>query len=114
LERSGGLLYVDNLETVDDARIIAFLDSLPVGVKALVTSRRASVRVSVYPVDLGPLTEGEVVDFIASLGAQAGCGYLHDLSRAERARIGEACDGIPLAIRWTLSRSRSATEALAT
>jgi hypothetical protein len=47
LERSNGLLYVDNLETVDDSRIITFLDSLPVGVRALVTSRRTSVRVSV-------------------------------------------------------------------
>lgn len=114
LERSFGLLYVDNLETVDDARIIAFLDSLPVGVKAVVTSRRASVRVSVYPVDLGPLAEGEVVDFIGSLGTHAGFGYVNDLSRAERARIGEACDGIPLAIRWTLSRSHSAAESLTT
>jgi hypothetical protein len=43
IEKSNGLLFVDNLETVDDARIIQFLDSLPVGVRAITTSRRTSV-----------------------------------------------------------------------
>ena len=33
-----GLLFVDNLETVDDARIIDFMDDLPVGTRAIVTS----------------------------------------------------------------------------
>ena len=56
LESSNGLLYVDNLETVDDPRVIAFLDDLPLGVRALVTSRRATVRVAVRPVDVGPLS----------------------------------------------------------
>lgn len=41
---SGGLLFVDNLETVDDARIIQFLDSLPFGFRALTTSRRIGAR----------------------------------------------------------------------
>jgi hypothetical protein len=57
IENSQGLIYVDNLETVSDARIIEFLDTLPVGVRAIITSRRAKVRVSVHPVDLEPLTE---------------------------------------------------------
>lgn len=114
LENSKGLLFVDNLETVDDTRIIAFLDSLPVGVRAIITSRRTTVRVSVHPVDLGPLTEGEVVNFIKSLASQPGFSYVLDLSRAEMTRIGQACDNIPLAIRWALARSRSAAETLST
>lgn len=113
LDRSNGLLYVDNLETVDDARIIRFLDTLPVGVRAITTSRRTSVRVSVRPVDLGPLTEDEVVKFVGSLASQPGFTYVSDLSPPERARLGTACDGLPLAIRWALARSKSAGEALA-
>ena len=40
IEEANGLLYVDNLETVDDKRIITFLDNLPNGVHAITTSRR--------------------------------------------------------------------------
>jgi len=112
LEDANGLLYVDNLETVDDPRIISFLDSLPLGTKALVTSRRANVRVSVYPVDLGALSEEEVVQFIDSLRVRPELGYIKELSRTERVRVGRACDGIPLAVRWVLASSRSAGEAL--
>lgn len=112
LKDSNGLLYVDNLETVDDGRIIQFLDDLPVGVRALVTSRRTSVRVSVHPVSVGPLNEVEVDAFILSLARLPGLGYITELTRTERQRIGAACHGLPLAIRWTLGRSASAAETL--
>lgn len=114
IKEGNGLLFVDNLETVDDKRVITFLDNLPIGVRAITTSRRAAVRVSVHPVDLGPLTESEVVKFVNSLAAQPGMGYAGDLSKAESVRIGDACDRIPLAIRWALARSKSASEALTT
>lgn len=114
LEKSNGLLFVDNLETVDDARIIQFLDALPIGVRAITTSRRSSVRVSVHPVPLGALTDEEVVSYIGSLSSAAGLAHAAKLSPAECVRIGEACDGLPLAIRWALGRSKSAPEALAT
>lgn len=107
-----GLLYVDNLETVDDKRVIAFLDDLPTGVRAITTSRRTSVRVSVRPIDLGPLTEPEVVKFIGALSKQAGFSYVTDLAPSEAVRVGNACDRIPLAIKWALARSKSAAEAL--
>jgi tetratricopeptide (TPR) repeat protein len=113
IEGINGLLFVDNLETVDDKRIISFLDNLPVGVRAVTTSRRASVRVSVRPIDLGPLTEDEVSHYISSLARQPGFTYASDLSGPERSRIGGACDRIPLAIKWALARSKTATEALA-
>lgn len=114
LEGSNGLLFVDNLETVDDTRIIQFLDSLPIGVKALTTSRRSSVRVSVHPMSLEGLTDEEVAQYVASLSHNPGLSYAAGLSHAERIRIGRSCDGLPLAIRWTLIRSKSAPEALST
>lgn len=112
LENSNGLLFVDNLETVDDPRIISFLDTLPVGVRAIVTSRRTAVRVSVYPIDLGPLTGDEGIQFIKSLSKVSGFTYASELSSAEASRIAQACDGIPLAIRWALARAKSASEVL--
>ena len=93
---SGGLLFVDNLETVDDARIIQFLDSLPFGVRALTTSRRTSVRVSVHPVTVGALTPTEVVKFVQTLAHTPGFKYVADLAESERERIGVSCDGLPL------------------
>ena len=111
LKTVSGLVFVDNLETVDDARIIKFLDTLPVGTRAIVTSRRSVVRVSVHPVDVGTFSDAEISNFIDALSEQHGFAYLADLSATERLQIGKACDGIPLAIRWILSRSKSAAEA---
>jgi tetratricopeptide (TPR) repeat protein len=108
-----GLLFVDNLETVDDARIIDFLDDLPVGTRAIVTSRRTRVRVSVFPVELPPLDDSENVRFIGALASQPNFSHVRELSKAEEIRVARACDSIPLAIRWVLARSRSASEALA-
>lgn len=112
LETGKGLLYVDNLETIDDVRIIPFLDSLPIGVRAITTSRRSAVRVSVRPIDVGSLTEDEALTFMQKLSSQSGFGYIADLSQPERLQIIKYCDGIPLAIRWTLARSESPQEAL--
>jgi tetratricopeptide (TPR) repeat protein len=112
LTDSGGLLYVDNLETVDDARVITFLDNLPRGSKAVTTSRRTSVRKLVGPVDLVGLDNQEINAFISSLADEPRIRYVTGLNPAERLRIGEACDRIPLAIRWVLSRARSPAEAI--
>lgn len=112
LENSNALIYVDNLETVDDPRVIRFLDDLPLGVRALVTSRRATVRVAVRPVDVGPFSTKEARALVRSLGSQPGTGHAADLSEAEMDRIAEACDRLPLAIRWTLTRANSAPEAV--
>jgi len=112
IRESNGLIFVDNLETVDDPRIIRFLDELPLGVHAITTSRRMTVRVSTRPMDLGPFTEEEVIMFVRSLSDLSGLGYVRDFGDSECLRIGNACDGIPLAIKWALSKGRSASEAL--
>lgn len=114
LRNSRGLLYVDNLETVDDKRIISFLDDLPGGLRAITTSRRGTVRVAMRPVEVGQFSREEVVEYIASLSAAAGMAYVRGFTEVESLRIGDACDRIPLAIKWALARSKSAAEALAT
>lgn len=112
LRDSNALLFVDNLETVDDGRIITFLDELPLGVRAIVTSRRTRVRVATRPVDVGPLTEQELREFVGSLASAPGFGYVADLKASEIDRVGAACDRIPLAVRWALARASTAPEAL--
>lgn len=112
LDGSQGLLYVDNLETVDDDRIIQFLDDLPPGVRAITTSRRSRVRVAVRPVDVTPMTDAEGDKFIRARAEETRKEYLLRLSQAERARVVQACDGLPLAIVWALARARSAADAL--
>ncbi|NOZ22403.1 MAG: hypothetical protein GXP25_15085 [Planctomycetes bacterium] len=115
LDNGKGLLYVDNLETVDDPRIVRFLDTLPVGVRALVTSRRPRVRFSVFPIDVPPITnENEAVALVRSFSEHPSLAYAANLSKAECTLLCRSCSGIPLAMRWVLARSRSGTEALST
>lgn len=96
LSQGNGLLVVDNLETVDDARVIQFLDSLPIGVRALTTSRRTSVRVAVRPLTLAGMTTDEARDYVRSLRNQRGLGYISELSNSDIETIRTACDGLPL------------------
>lgn len=112
LEGSGGLLYVDNLETVDDPRIIRFLDTLPVGVRAIVTSRRLTVKRSVYPITINPMNDKETLAYVRSLSVISSYSYVSDLSESDMLLVAKSCDHIPLAIRWVLSRSNSRASAL--
>jgi|GEM_PF-1517037 len=110
LEDSNILLYVDNLETVDDNRIIEFLDEIPYGVKAIVTSRRSRVRVSVLPIEVEPFSDNEALEYVEDLSSTPGLYYLQELSEAERLRICNNCDNIPLAMLWATTRSGSKKE----
>lgn len=99
---------------MDDVRIVQFLDTLPVGVRALTTSRRSKVRVSVFPITISAFSSQETIDYIGSLAKSVRqLTYASQLSSAERTRLGNACDGLPLAIRWVLARCATAAEALA-
>jgi len=114
LENSNGLLFVDNLETVDDARIIEFLDTLPVGTRAITTSRRTRVRVAVSPIDVGPMNSDEVAKFVHALLHEEPFKHFGTLQPSEIERIGKACEMVPLAIRWILSSCSSTAEAIST
>jgi len=85
---------------------------LPIGVRAIVTSRRGIVRRAIYPIDLGPFAANEVSEFIESLSSLPGFAYASAFSPDDKERIGVYCDRIPLAIRWVLGRSCAGHEAL--
>ena len=111
LQDSNTLILLDNLETTADTRIEDFLNDLPEGVKAIVTSRRNIVRVSSYPIEVEGLEDEEIVRYMTSLcGAFDACAKL---SRSEKLYIGEACNRIPLAIKWLVSRCKTTQELLA-
>lgn len=101
-----GLLFVDNLETIDDKRLVGFLEDLPTGVKALVTSRRHSVRTASRPIDIPPMTDAEVLRYLRLLQHEKPYAHLSALSDEEILRLGTALDGIPLALRWVIGRNK--------
>ncbi|MET8202073.1 tetratricopeptide repeat protein [Micromonospora taraxaci] len=91
------LLVLDNLETVDDDEIAAFLRDLPQPTKAIVTSRHRldvaySLRLSGLPLD-------EAAQLIAAQADQRDL----VLSQAEASALTRKTGGIPLAIVWSLS-----------
>jgi len=111
LINSKGLLYVDNLETVDDQRIIAFLNNLPIGCKAITTSRRTRVTVSNLPITIGTMSQKEISEYLHSLFSSYP--YLKEMVEADAVTIGTCTDGIPLAIKWIVASSSGKAEALA-
>jgi len=112
LSQFKGLLLVDNLETVDDPRIIDFLEDLPVPTKAIVTSRRARVRVATQPIDVGPFQIDEAVQFLDEQAKSVKKHFFGDMSRAEKVRIADSCDRIPLVMEWFIGRSRDAQRSI--
>ena len=113
LEGEKVLLFVDNLETAIDRDIIGFINNLPEPTKAIITSRRNVVTIASYPIEIGPLEEGEIVRYITSLSSLPNYSYCKSLSDQEKERIGLIYNGIPLAIKWALGRCKSSEELLA-
>ena len=107
------LLFVDNLETATDRDIIDFINYLPDPVKAIVTSRRNAITISSYPIEIGPLEGPEIVRYINSLSTIDRMAYCKALSEQEKERIGQIYNGIPLAIKWILSRCNNTEEVIA-
>lgn len=112
IESLNGLIFVDNLETIEDFRIINFLDSLPIGVKAITTSRRKMVNRFVFPVAISGFTEEESIKYIEALSSEDGYSYLDTLSESEAKTFCYYCDYIPLAMKWVASRAETKTQLL--
>lgn len=112
LSQFKGLLFVDNLETVDDPQLISFLETLPLPTRAIVTSRKARVRVAALPISVGPFEEKEAISFLTHAARIRRKDYIAELSNPEKVRIANSCDRIPLVIEWFIGRVRSAEKAL--
>lgn len=99
------LLILDNLETVLDAALRAFLLDLPLGSKVILTSR---IAVGVEnPVPLEPLSHDESKALLKALGRSRSVGIVNRLSGAELDRYVDKMAGHPAYIKWFVSGLQS-------
>ena len=92
------LLIVDNLESIDDEAVLAFLRELPAPTKAIVTTRH---RLDVaYPVRLRGMSWEEANQLIEHEAHKKNV----RLSESQRRRLYERAGGVPLAIVWSIGQ----------
>lgn len=92
------LLIIDNMETIDDERVNAFLRELPAPTKCLVTTR---YRIDVaYPVRLQALPRKDALNLIAQECAKKGVAFKAD----EADRLYHHTGGVPLALVWSIAQ----------
>lgn len=90
------LLIVDNLETIDDETVLAFLRDIPAPGKAIITTRH---RIDVaYPVRLKGMEWSDAVDLIQEMSDSREV----VLSEQEALRLYERTGGVPLALKWSI------------
>jgi len=98
LSNSRVLLIVDNLETVDDPKVMEFLRELPAPTKAIITTRmRVDGAVSVR------LEGMQGNDTIKLIEQECSAKKVH-LSVTEQEKLAENTAGVPLAIVWTVGQ----------
>jgi hypothetical protein len=98
LTKQRTLLIVDNLETIDDERVNAFLRELPAPTKAIVTTRH---RIDVaYPIRLNEMSKTDALDLIAQECKKKDV----SLSEIEPSRLFKRTGGVPLAIVWSVAQ----------
>lgn len=95
------LLILDNLETVDDERLLDFILHPPTPTKIVVTTRHwVSVA---YPIKLEGMPHDDALDLIEH---QSHLGNVY-LSNEEKEKLIKRTGGIPLAIVWSIGLIRS-------
>mgnify|MGYP001321352576 CR=1 FL=1 len=98
LRKQRTLLILDNLETVDDEKVKAFLRELPAPTKAIITTRyRIDIAV---PIRLTALRQDEVYSLIDNECNKRRTSLTSD----EKAQLFQRTGGIPLAIVWTIAQ----------
>lgn len=101
LTRQRTLLVVDNLETVDDEKVITFLRELPAPTKAIITTRH---RVDVaYPIRLKGM-EGKDAEQLIHQECEKRNYVLTD---SDTQRLYKYTGGVPLAIVWSIAQISS-------
>ncbi|MBN1657562.1 MAG: AAA family ATPase, partial [Anaerolineae bacterium] len=98
LTRQRTLLIVDNLETVDDEQVIAFIREAPDPTKVIVTTRQ-HIAVA-YPIRLIEMPWEDARQLIAQECKKQGVALTDEQARQLYDRTG----GVPLALVWSISR----------
>jgi len=97
------LLVLDNMETVEDARILDFIQNIPgsADTKVLLTSRRRSGSWEL-PLYVQELESDEISEFVEVKSTEMG--FSINATQPTVKSIREATGGLPLAIVWLLGR----------
>lgn len=103
------LLVLDNMETVSDGRILAFLQSFPVGCqsKALLTSRTKTGGWE-QSIPVQELLQPELDEFIRIKSQELG--VVFPIDRVTCDRIASVTGGLPLAVQWIIGRYRASQD----
>jgi tetratricopeptide (TPR) repeat protein len=92
------LLVIDNLETVDDEKVITFMMELPAPTKAIITTRH---RIDVaFPVRLKGMPWKDAEILISQECKKRNC----QLSEDDSLRLYNYTGGVPLAIVWSIAQ----------
>ncbi|MBN1485181.1 MAG: AAA family ATPase [Chloroflexia bacterium] len=98
LSKQRTLLVIDNLETIDDERVNAFIRELPAPTKCIVTTRH---RIDVaYPIRLEEMPKEEAIALIG----QECISKEVSLSNIQAQRLYRRTGGVPLAIVWSIAQ----------
>jgi tetratricopeptide (TPR) repeat protein len=99
------LLVLDNMESVDDARVLDFVQHIPAGSrsKVLITSRRRTGAWE-FPLCVRELAHEELREFVGIKSREMG--FTLDSSPEVITGIKVATGGLPLAVVWLLGRHR--------
>lgn len=100
------LLILDNMETVSDGRILAFIQSLPPETKAkvLLTSRSKTGGWEL-PIPVTEMTEAEILEFIKLKSVELQVAFPFDSNTIRR--VTAASGGLPLATQWIIAQYKS-------
>jgi len=96
------LLVLDNLETVLDDRVRAFISRLPVGSKVLITSR-IGLGAFEMPVDLRAMADGEAVQLLRELTRVRRVPYLTQMDNESLSGYCKKLHNSPGFIKWFVS-----------
>lgn len=103
------LLILDNMETVTDARIVEYIQTLPSDTKAkvILTSRHRTGGWE-FPVTVSELSLPEVQEFVGQKALEMSLAVPLDDQTIDA--IKRTSGGLPLAIQWILGRYRRTTD----
>lgn len=93
------LIIVDNLETVEDLKVINFLRELPAPTKAIVTTRRRTIEGSL-PIRIKGLEKNDVLSLVEQECSKKNV----TLSSDQKQELAKKTAGVPLAIVWTIGQ----------
>ncbi len=98
LSQQRSLLIIDNLETIDDESIMAFIREVPAPSKVIVTTRH---RLDVaYPVRVMGMSQDDALLLIGDESQQKNV----SLTQAEKLQLYQRTGGVPLAIVWSVAQ----------